>query len=128
MLPTPSETGALSRRAFIGWAVAGVAVVATGAIVVAARDNEGSPDLHARRMHARSLQARIKAIGQRYRAVVPADDLEALPQFDGTADADFGALASAVKEDFQNGDVVIVDGWVLARTELRAAALFARNG
>lgn len=34
-------------------------------------------------------------------------------------------LAAAIRHDFESGDVVGVDGWMLARTEARLYALFA---
>lgn len=72
------------------------------------------------------VPAGLIAIGLRYRELQPDDDIHdigsGLP--DGEADAR-AELAQRVRADFDAGDVVDVDGWVLARTEARAAAVLA---
>lgn len=63
----------------------------------------------------------LAIIGVRYRELHPDDDpvaaLGDLPDVD-----QLGRLAERVTADFAAGDVVDVDGWILARTEARAAA------
>jgi hypothetical protein len=41
----------------------------------------------------------------------------------GEIEGRLGVLAERVREDFASGDTVVIDGWVLARTEARGAAL-----
>lgn len=73
------------------------------------------------------VPAGLLAIGARYGQLYPDDDLHAigaeLPDVDHAAA--LAALSDRVRDDFRGGDVVDVDGWVLARTEARAAALLA---
>jgi hypothetical protein len=70
--------------------------------------------------------AGLVAIGARYRQLFPDDDLTAvgrdLPEEPGAA---LAALSERVRADFAAGDTVDVDGWVLSRTEARAAAIVA---
>ena len=69
----------------------------------------------------------LVVIGTRYRELHPDDDWNAvgedLPRQDGARALD--ALTDRVRTDFETGDVVDVDGWVLARSEARAAAVLA---
>jgi hypothetical protein len=71
-----------------------------------------------------------RAVGNRYLALYPAEaDRELLRvgviESAGTPDLKGlrASLAHRCREDFRNGDTVIVDGWVLARTEARTCAL-----
>lgn len=72
------------------------------------------------------VPAGLLAIGVRYRELQPDDEIHAIGSGlpDGAADA-LAELAGRVRADFEAGDVVDVDGWVLARTEARAAAVLA---
>lgn len=74
----------------------------------------------------------LARIGRRYLEVVPAERDPAtlrahLGEFADPADVlgHAAALKSAVRRDFERGDILALDGWILSRTELRAAALFA---
>jgi hypothetical protein len=76
--------------------------------------------------------AAFERVGQRYLASAPAErDRAALAKQLGmagiTADvlAHVHALEQAVRRDFERGDVLVLDAWILSRTELRAAALLA---
>ena len=76
--------------------------------------------------------AAFERIGRRYLASVPAERDQALLAKELgvagiTADvlAHVAALERAVRRDFERGDVLVLDAWILARTELRAAALLA---
>lgn len=69
----------------------------------------------------------ILVVGARYLATHPDDAdpealLAALPPVDGDPTA---AAAALVRSDFARGDTVVVDGWVLARSEARASAILA---
>lgn len=71
---------------------------------------------------------RVRGLGAHYRAQTPAEN---------NADALRAAIAGdrkrffadpldkMIQNDFANGRVVIVDGWVLSHTEARQAALFS---
>jgi len=79
-----------------------------------------------------AVVAALTRIGRRYLEVVPAERDAAtlharLAEFAAPADvlAHPAALERAVRRDFERGDILALDGWILSRTELRAAALFA---
>jgi hypothetical protein len=70
----------------------------------------------------------LVAIGTRYRELYPDDDPSevggAVPDREGRVDVPPAPVfAERVRADFDAGDVVDVDGWVLARSEARLAAL-----
>ena len=74
---------------------------------------------------------RVRAIGERYRAATGDEgDAESLrqaiehsrPRFLRAASP---SLADLVREDFEQGRTVVVDGWVLSRTEARQCALYS---
>ncbi len=76
----------------------------------------------------------LVAVGTRYLEDAPeeADQaflLEQLPALEGTVPERpgpmLGVLAPQVVADHTSGDLVELDGWVLSRTEARAAALYA---
>lgn len=76
----------------------------------------------------------LVAVGRRYLEAHPDEAsvaflLRALPQLGADIPSDpatgLGGLRDQVTEDFAAGDIVSVDGWSLARTEARAAALYA---
>ncbi|MGK2930314.1 MAG: hypothetical protein ACSLFO_12135 [Acidimicrobiales bacterium] len=73
------------------------------------------------------VPAGLVAIGTRYRELHPDDDIHAVAS--GSSDGDpasiLAQLIERVRADFDAGDVVDVDGWMLARTEARAAAVLA---
>ncbi len=69
----------------------------------------------------------VIAVGTRYVQTHPDDaDLDALldsfPEVDGDPFVSAEALS---RDEFWRGDTVVVDGWVLARSEARAAAVIA---
>ena len=63
---------------------------------------------------------RVREIGAHYRTATPREN---------TADALRAALSNSsrakVRDDFEAGRTVVVDGWVLSITEARQAALFS---
>jgi hypothetical protein len=74
----------------------------------------------------------IQRVGESYRSAYPdEDDVEvleaALPDFEGLSGREvqdrLDTLNQQVRADFAAGDIVNVDGWLLAVTEARAAAL-----
>ncbi len=73
----------------------------------------------------------INQIGQFYREMFSDEDserrlvsllLENLPE--GSPDAAAGVRQS-IMQDFENGHIVMLDGWLLSRTEARQCALFS---
>jgi hypothetical protein len=81
-----------------------------------------------------TLRDALVAVGSAYLEQVPDEAdvdtlLAALPTLEGEVPDDPGhalqVLAPAVAADVEAGEVVALDGWVLTRTECRAAALYA---
>jgi hypothetical protein len=94
-----------------------LAALGAGAMLPAAAQEMGTPDLSAGR-----------AIGEAYRAANPGEDWAAIraelaPRgLDGAAIARLRSLAAA---DFGAGRVFVHEGWRLSRTEARLFALLA---
>lgn len=74
----------------------------------------------------------VAAVGSAYLAAYPDDADEAglqaaVPEISGTTKAERLAalpmIAERAREDFRDRTTVVVDGWVLARSEAQAAAL-----
>lgn len=75
-------------------------------------------------------QETISGIGSRYRELWPEENnATILKKIIGKKTGDgrdvVRAIQLAVHEDFTKGDSVIIDGWILARTEARQCALFS---
>ena len=77
---------------------------------------------------------RVRAIGERYRATTrdesSAESLRQAIERSRPAASRFlvaagPSLADLVREDFEKGRTVVVDGWVLSRTEARQCALYS---
>ena len=75
---------------------------------------------------------RVRQLGTRYRASTPAENsAEALRaalargHSRGIPLSKSGSLENQIRDDFAAGRTVLVDGWVLAVTEARQAALFS---
>lgn len=73
-----------------------------------------------------AVDPRIATLGERVLATTGDDDLEALLRSlpDG-GDDPLARAAAVVRDEFRRGDTLIVDGWVLARSEATAAAVIA---
>lgn len=106
------------RRRFLGVAVAAGAMSAGGLGVWRLLEDRDPDD-----------GARLRGIGRAYLAAYPDESTPAAllaraPELRGRWTASrFGTLRGAVARDFRDGSIVIVDGWRLATTEARAAAL-----
>ena len=119
--------GELGRRAFL---MAAAAAACAGSVRAVARPIPGPAPDAGLALVFRHRQSAI-AIGRRYLSRYPGDVLpQALArglQRAGTGDrvAARLALRARVREDFERGDTVMLDGWVLARSECRACAALA---
>lgn len=72
----------------------------------------------------------IRAMGASYRVVAPEERSEAvlvnlLSAETPSNPAVASSLERKVKDDFKQGDTVMVDGWILSRTEARQCALLS---
>ena len=130
-------TGRFTRRAFLGMLAlggAGGAAAAVGEqqaqlVTRAWRKVFGIPP---RRSDMGGL-AELRRIGERYLAAHPEERSRALLVADvgpvgDDGLASFARLRDRVRDDFAARRTVTVDGWLLARTEARAAALLALGG
>ena len=126
------------RTVLKGLAAGGVVVVGGALVAQQVRDDDESappPTTAPPPSEPRStMGAALVAVGTRYLEDVPeeADQaflLEQLPALEGTVPERpgpmLGVLAPQAVADHTAGDLVELDGWVLSRTEARAAALYA---
>lgn len=73
----------------------------------------------------------IKKIGNQYRLQMPSENSERSLVKNLKAVTSEVSLANApnleeiIKKDFETGNTIIVDGWILSRTEARQCALFS---
>ncbi len=132
-----STTGAgLSRRTVLAAIVGVGAALTAGAFGYLAfgpdadDDDSGTSDDLTATVPTRQA---LLAVGERYLATHPEEAdtevlLAALAPLGGSIPADpdtqLAVLGQQVSADYAAGDVVELDGWVLSRTEGRAAALF----
>jgi hypothetical protein len=74
-------------------------------------------------------------VGRRYLAIAPSEanvgsllehlGLAASPSDDGDEHRTHTRFAERRRREFANGDTVVIDGWILARSEARLCALIA---
>ena len=114
---------ALDRRRFLQLSALGVA--ATVAEVGCTR---ADTDLDRPQLLSMLGPDRVRQLGERYRLATPAENsADALRSALNRRGVHlFGnSIDARIEDDFENGRTVIVDGWVLAVTEARQAALFS---
>lgn len=117
----------LDRRRMLGLlAGSSVGLVVGGCSFFGEESSFGCADLEG----AYEPTSGLVAIGSRYRELYPDDDPSAVGDAVPEADGDEGValdvvFTEQVRADFDAGDIVDVDGWVLARSEARVAALLA---
>lgn len=126
----------MSRRQVLGLLAGGAVALGAGGIVVLQRDADEGPAP----ADPAGLRDALVTIGARYLALHPEDaalaDLLAALGGDGGPDADADGIVAApgaalrarqaaIADEHATGDTADVDGWVLARTECRVAAVVA---
>jgi hypothetical protein len=126
----PSD-GAISRRAFVAGGI-GLAAVGVGAVVArqTRTDTASETEVAVQRPDG------LAALGTAYLAAYPDDRqldglFTAVPELQGSLSRDdvraqLPAVARAARQDFTDGDVVVVERWRLGRTEAQAAALLSQ--
>ena len=65
----------------------------------------------------------IISTGNKYRLQTPAENTER--SLVKKLKADLLTLEEKIRKDFETGNTVIVDGWILSKTEARQCALFS---
>jgi hypothetical protein len=120
----PREQGALDRRSFLALAALALAALGAPGRALGLGRPSGPPRLDRRA---------ARALARAYLDVAPEDADRARLRAalaarlgEGFARADAGAIAAAIRGDFATGDVVVVRGWLLARTECRLCAWATR--
>jgi hypothetical protein len=132
----PSATGSLSRRTvLVGGALIGVAGLAGVALATGALppDDDAPDDTTPTTRPPVAPAEGIATVGAAYLATADAGEADvaalrqALPTLTGGTPeeliAQLGTIRPAVEADFTEDRVVEVDGWILAHSEARAAAL-----
>ena len=113
----------MKRRQFLQSSVASGALAFPGASLLAARSVAASPPEGLQRLFGDDMQ--IRQLGDKYLFVNPGEkDIDVLWNLAVPVD-DSSHAAAAIKQDFEGGNVVTIDGWVLSRTEARHCALFS---
>lgn len=125
------------RTVLKGLAVGGVVVIGGGLVARQVLDGDAAPPpttAPTRPPPPSTMGDALVAVGARYLEVVPEEADQAfllgqLPALEGVVPerpgTDLAVLSSQVVADHASGDLVDLDGWVLSRTECRAAALYA---
>jgi hypothetical protein len=128
---------AIHRRLFLRLAALGTAATLTGAASEIGADAGDSDDVGALAYPdlLDMLGAeRVRAIGVRYRQIVPAERgapalraalREREPLLAGLLLAPRLAPAERVRRDFAEGHTIEIDGWILSITEARQCALYS---
>jgi hypothetical protein len=116
---------ALSRRDFAVWTAATVAALRLEPALVAVRPGSPLDRLFSKPAAARKVGCRVlAAMPETARpAMALATELSVVAK--GATDALGHALAERIEGDFRDGRIVIIDGWVLARSEALACAATA---
>jgi len=113
----------MERRRFLKASVAGGALALPIVSLLAACSNDGPPPEAIEKFFPDS--AEVSRLGRAYRVSFPGEnDSEILRSLLAEL-AELSVAEAAIQADFLNGDVVMLDGWILSRTEGRLCALFS---
>ena len=124
----------MSRRVVIGGMVGGAAALVAGGFGIAALADQETTDPKPAPDRARAIgsanHAALQRVGRRYLEVEPDDRdpaaltraLEAAGIDRDEMDVPSGLRAAAIR-DYRSGNTVLLDGWLISRTEARYAAL-----
>jgi hypothetical protein len=122
----------MERRRFLGL-IGGTAVAARSVACGASPDLQQSALARPYLLDALGAE-RVRALGVRYREMMPAERDAAslrdairrsLPMTARLSGDGPSPLARLVHDDFDGGRTVVVDGWILSATEARQCALFS---
>jgi hypothetical protein len=125
----------MKRRNFIIIGAAGIAAASVPTGFYFFRDVEYDPSLALPQSLSMIWDTdMISSAGNNYRLQTPGEDSERrlvkrlLADIDDEKITDVAAWEEQIKNDFGTGNVVIIDGWILAITEARQCALFSLTG
>ena len=122
----------MERRRFLG--LIGGGAVAALSVACGAGADVASGALARPELLAALGAERVRSLGARYRETTPAErdaaSLEdairqSLPSSASRSGNSAAQLARLVRDDFEAGRTVVVDGWILSATEARQCALFS---
>ena len=121
----------LDRRRFLQLSALGIVATVADSACAASSDRADTPPDRPQLL-AMLGPERVRQLGAHYRASTPnensADALRAALSSRHGLRIPFiksGSLEDQIRDDFAAGRTVVVDGWVLAVTEARQAALFS---
>ena len=113
----------MKRRGFLRASVVSGALAFPGAALIAARAGFTTPPDGLQKLFGDEMQ--IRRLGVAYLATCPEENkIETLQRVCAEVQ-DVSLTSAAIQYDFECGNVVAVDGWVLSRTEARHCALFS---
>lgn len=129
ILPTILRFLLVNRRRFLAL----IASVAAGMASAACAPTGDTPALGKPDLLAALGRDAVRRLGRRYRENVPSESdasrLEAALRASRSWTARIGVghstLADEVRDDFEAGHTVVVDGWLLSVTEARQCALYS---
>jgi len=113
----------MRRRKFIKATLATTTLAVPGAVWLALRPTCSGDvaDLGFQKVFIDDCQ--IQRLGMAYREAHPGeDDLAVLQKLVASADVSFDP-DDTIRQEFSSGNTILVDGWVLSRTEARRYAL-----
>jgi hypothetical protein len=125
---------AIDRRSFLRTATTSVVALAGGAVACGRNDDSYSPAALAQPELLIALGgATVRELGRRYRQSVEAENDPAVLRKAILATRRWSArlglprvsIADHIRSEFADGHTVIVDGWLLSRTEARQCALYS---
>jgi hypothetical protein len=122
----------MKRRNFIIIGAAGIAAASIPSAFYIFRDIEYDPALALPQSLSMIWDNEmIMSAGSSYRLETPVEDSERqlvkrlLAGLPDNKDPIISNFEEQIKEDFDNGNIVIIDGWILSVTEARQCALFS---
>ena len=115
----------MKRRKFISLSVAGTMAVSLPMSYCGNHNAQNQPAF----LTSLLSVAQIKEIGKAYLQQVPgeADGKKLLALINANKPPSDSSLSVKIQDDFRNGNVVIVQGWIISVTEARQSALYYLN-
>lgn len=123
IIPVPKNL-IMKRRNFILIGTASIAAAAIPTAFYFLRDIEFDPTFADPQLLSLIWDSEtMQAAGDQYRLKFPSEKSER--SLIKLLEAEASDLENSIKKDFETGNTVIVDGWILSVTEARQCALFS---